>query len=178
MAMAQAGKPQIKFFIDWMSRRNMSEVLYIESKSFDLSWTEEDFLRCLRHRNCIGIVAEFDRNILGFTIYELYKSKLHILNLAVHPDWRRQNVGSQMVQKLMGKLHSHRRTRITLAVRETNLTAQLFFKNQGFRAVRVLRNFYKDGGEDAYFMEYRLPGDMGCHEDEDFGIINQRYLDK
>ena len=66
-----------------------------------------------------------------------------------------------MVSKLIGKLSSHRRTRITLEVRETNLPAQLFFKDQGFRAVRVLRTFYEDSGEDAYMLQYCLGGDAG-----------------
>ena len=59
-----------------------------------------------------------------------------------------------MVAKLVSKLSYDRRTRITLEVRETNLDAQLFFRNQGFRATSVLRNFYDDTPEDAYFMQY------------------------
>jgi len=42
-----------------------------------------------------------------------------------------------------------------LEVRETNLAAQLFFKNQGFRAVTVLRDYYDDTPEDAYIMQFR-----------------------
>ncbi len=66
-----------------------------------------------------------------------------------------------MVAKLISKLSSHRRTRITLEVRETNLVAQLFFRKQEFRAVRVLRAFYEDSGEDAFLMEYRFGDDSG-----------------
>ena len=43
-----------------------------------------------------------------------------------------------------------------MLVRETNLPAQLFFHKQDFRAVRVLRGFYGDSGEDAFLMEYRF----------------------
>jgi ribosomal-protein-alanine N-acetyltransferase len=139
-----------------MIRRDMPEVLQTEQMSFAYAWTEEDFLRCLRQRNCIGMVAESGEKVIGFMIYELHKAKLHILNFAVHSDWRRQSVGSQMVAKLISKLSSHRRTRITLEVRETNLSAQVFFSKQGFKAMRVLRAFYEDSGEDAYLMEYRF----------------------
>ncbi len=61
-----------------------------------------------------------------------------------------------MVAKLVGKLSSHRRTRIALSVRETNLFAQLFFRIQGFRAMEVVREHYQDTGEDAYVMQYLL----------------------
>ncbi len=149
-------KEQIRVHIRWMIRRDMPEVLYTEQQSFDYPWTEEDFLRCLRQRNCIGMVAEQGEKVVGFMIYELHKSKLHILNFAVHSEWRRSGVGSQMVAKLISKLSSHRRTRITLEVRETNLTAQLFFRKQDFRATRVLRSYFEDSGEDAFLMEYRF----------------------
>lgn len=147
---------QARAHIRWMIRRDMPEVLQTEQDSFEFSWTEEDFLRCLRQRNCIGMVAEQGERVVGFMIYELHKQKLHILNFAVHPGYRRGAVGAQMVAKLISKLSSHRRTRITLEVRETNLPAQLFFRSQGFRAVRVLRHFYEDSGEDAFLMQYVL----------------------
>ena len=157
-------KEQVKVHIRWMIRRDMQEVLQAEQQCFSQSWTEEDFLRCLRQRNCIGMVAEAGDKVIGFMIYELHKNKLHILNFAVHPDYQRSGVGLQMAVKLIGKLSSHRRTRITLEVRETNLSGQVFFRNQGFKAIRVLRSFYDDSNEDAYLMQYKLPSDT----DEDF----------
>ena len=160
MSTNRTEKELVRVHIRWMIRRDMPEVLQTEQESFEYAWTEEDFLRCLRQRNCIGMVAEQGERVLGFMIYELHKSKLHILNFAVHPVCRRGGVGGQMVTKLIGKLSSHRRTRITLEVRETNLAAQLFYQSQGFRAVRVLRGHYADSAEDAYVMQYRLDAEI------------------
>jgi ribosomal-protein-alanine N-acetyltransferase len=156
-----------------MIRRDMPEVLHTEQESFEYSWTEEDFLRCLRQRNCIGMVAEHGERVVGFMIYELHKSKLHILNFAVHPSCRRCAVGGQMVAKLISKLSNHRRTRITLAVRERNLAAQLFFRSQGFRAVRVLRSYYEDSGEDAFLMQYSFANDLPEEPDEALNQLTQ-----
>jgi [ribosomal protein S18]-alanine N-acetyltransferase len=173
MATGRTEKEQARVHIRWMIRRDMPEVLQTEQVSFEHAWTEEDFLRCLRQRNCIGMVAEHGEKVVGFMIYELHKNKLHILNFAVHPSWRRLNVGAQMVGKLVSKLSSHRRTRITLEVRETNLPAQLFFHKQEFKAVRVLRSFYEDSGEDAFLMEYRFSTDLGDEIDETVNRIAQ-----
>ena len=148
-------KAQLRVHIRWMIRRDMAEVLDIESQSFEFPWSEDDFIRCLRQRNCIGMVAEQDERLVGFMIYELHKTRLHILNFAVSEDATRRGVGQQMVDKLISKLSSQRRTRITLEVRETNLDAQLFFRDCGFRAVSVLRDYYDDTPEDAYLMQYR-----------------------
>ena len=145
--------------IRWMIRRDMPEVLAIEKHCFEFPWQDEDFIRCLRQRNCIGMVAEHEDRIVGFMIYELHKNRLHVLNFAVAPAFRRCGVGAQMVSKLIGKLSSHRRSKITLAVRERNLAAQVFFRAQDFKATKVLRNYYEDSGEDAFQMEFRVGGD-------------------
>jgi [ribosomal protein S18]-alanine N-acetyltransferase len=156
MSTVPTAKAPVRVHIRWMIRRDMPEVLAIEHASFEFPWCEEEFLRVLRQRNCIGMVAESGERVVGFMIYELHKNKLHVLDFAVHPDFRRQGVGRQMVAKLVGKLSNHRRTRVALSVRETNLAAQLFYRIQGFRALEVVREYYQDTGEDAYTMVYLL----------------------
>jgi ribosomal-protein-alanine N-acetyltransferase len=153
--MTSQDKQQLRVHIRWMIRRDMPEVLDVENDGFEFPWSEEDFIRCLRQRNCIGMVAERDERVLGFMIYELHKTRLHVLNFAVAKGYRRRGVGTQMVEKLSAKLSPQRRTRILLEVRETNLAAQLFFRHHGYRAVSVLRDFYEDTTEDAYMMQYR-----------------------
>jgi [ribosomal protein S18]-alanine N-acetyltransferase len=155
---------QLRVHIRWMIRRDMPEVLGIERESFEFPWFEEDFIRCLRQRNCIGMVAEANlgkggERVVGFMIYELHKTRLHILNFAVAKGIRMRGIGRQMAEKLSSKLSSQRRTRITLEVRETNLPAQLFFKKVGFRAITVLRSYYEDSPEDAYVMQFHCAAD-------------------
>ena len=158
---AGAHPDHLPVHVRWMIRRDMPQVLAIEQDCFEFPWYEEDFIRCLRQRNCIGMVAEASADplrgcpVIGFMVYELHKHRLHILNFAVHEGFRRRGVGSQMAKKLVSKLSHDRRSRIMLEIRETNLPAQLFFRTLGFRAVSVLRKFYEDTPEDAYMMQYR-----------------------
>ncbi len=142
--------------IRWLIRRDMPEVLQIEQLCFECAWAEEDFLICLRQRNCIGMVVEYETKVVGFMIYGLHKNKIRLLNFAVHPAWRRLGFGAAMIKALISKLSNHRRCRLTLEVRETNLPAQLFFSRQQFRGIGVRNHFYEDTGEDAFLMEYRI----------------------
>ena len=174
MSTGRTEKEQVRVHIRWMIRRDMPEVLQTEQASFDFSWTEEDFLRCLRQRNCIGMVAEQGEKVVGFMIYELHKAKLHILNFAVHPTCRRLDIGAQMIAKLISKLSSHRRTKITLEVRRRlNLCAGFFFRSQGFLALRVLKSHYEDSGEDAFLMQYQLANDASEDTDDAVNRIAQ-----
>lgn len=140
--------------IVWMGRSDLESVLQIEQLGFGTAWNEDDFLRFLRQRNCIGMVANHGEKVVGFMIYELLKSKLHVAKFAVHPAWRRLGVGRQMVAKLRSKLHSHRRNRIVLDIPERNLVAQKFFRSQGFEATQTLQDYDDDG--DAYRMVLRI----------------------
>lgn len=149
----------------WMLSRDLPEVLAIEQASFEFPWTRDDFVRDLRQRDCIGHVAELEVRglatshqfgpIVGFMVYKLHRNRIQILNFAVHPGHRRCGIGTALVRRLAGKLHPERRRRIELEVRERNLPAQQFFRQMGFKALSVLKDFYRDTDEDAYLFRLR-----------------------
>ena len=84
-----------KYHVRWMIRRDMPEVLSIEGKNYSfldpdfemfqttkLAWKEEDFLKHLRQKNVIGMVAEKREEVCGYVVYELYTSHIEINKLA------------------------------------------------------------------------------------------------
>jgi len=154
---ATAEHDRLQIHVRWMIRRDMPEVLDIEQEAFEFPWSDEDFTRCMRQRNCIGMVAEIADSVVAFMIYELHRSRLHVLNFAVRRSHRRLGIGTQMMEKLVAKLSPDRRSRIVLEVRERNLPAQIFFRSLGYRAISVLKDFYQDTTEDAYLMQYAIP---------------------
>lgn len=159
--MSKSANSKQTVHIRWLIRRDLQAVLDIESASFEYPWTEEEFINCLRQRDCIGMVAEYAEQVVGFMVYELQPTSIHVLSFAVHPDFRRKSVGSALMDKLFSKLVYQRRSRIQLEVRETNLSAQLFLKQLGFRATGVLRSFYEDSTEDAFLMQFRAEASQG-----------------
>lgn len=148
--------PKTMPYVRWAIRRDFAEILEIERLCFEFPWSEEDFIRCLRQKFCIGMVAELHGHIVGFMVYEIHRTRIHLLNLAVMPAFQRRGVGAAMIAKLVQKLSPKRRTRIITETRESNLDAQLFFKALGFRAGSVLSDFYDDTTEDAYLFQYRV----------------------
>lgn len=141
--------------IRWLIRADMEQVLAIESAVFPDPWSEKEFMGCLRQMNCIGLVCERDDLVVGFVIYELHRSRLEVLNLAVEPSQQRKGIGSQIIDKLKSRLSSQRRNEIRLDVSERNLGAHLFFKSHGFLATEILRDRFDDGSL-AYTMQCKL----------------------
>jgi len=148
--------PEITPQIRWMIRRDLREVMEIEEASFDSPWSEADFMIQLRQRAVIGMVAEYQYQVIGFMLYELHEQQLEVLNFAIDPEFRRQQAGTVMVNRLIDKLSTQRRKEVFLTIRESNLSAQLFFSEMGFRADSVLRGYYDNSDEDAYLFRYLL----------------------
>lgn len=162
------GNKQKPAYIRWMIRFDMPAILEIENQSFPSPWSEDDFIRCLRQRNCIGLVAERENQVVGYMIYELQRNRISVLNLAVSVAHRRKGVAGALVSKLVDKLSCERRDRIMADLYESNLNGQLFFKSLGFKAIAVLKDWYEDSAESAYLMQYRH-----CQPDSDV-LANQQ----
>ena len=151
-ATGNQGFPHIR----WLVRKDLPAVLRIEDASFREPWTEDEFVQSLRLRNVIGMVAEHQDMVIGYMIYELHRDSIHLLSIAVHPDFRRQGVGTAMLAKLASKMEYQRRGKITTLASEINLDAQIFLRKYGFLATEVVKDYYHPG-EDAYFFVYRQP---------------------
>ena len=140
----------------WIIRRDMPFILAIENQSFEFPWTEREFIRCLRHRDCIGMVVEVNEDVVGYMIYEMCKNTIDLLVFAVHPKYRRSGIGGALINRLIGKLVAGKRSSIVCAVRDSNLQAQLFLRNVGFFCTQVEKDYYEECDDDAYVMQYSI----------------------
>ncbi len=144
--------------IRWMLNESMEAVTRIERASYANPWSREDFLRHLRPKTCIGVVAESHGSVVGYMVYENYRRRVYLHNLAVDPTYRRMGVGRELVGRLLKRLTQNKSDIIALEVRESNLTAQLFFRSMGFRAIDIIQAA-GDEDEDTYLMTAKRPDD-------------------
>jgi [ribosomal protein S18]-alanine N-acetyltransferase len=145
---------QPKLFVRWVIDRDLSEILGIEHESFEFPWREEEFIGRLERRNCIGIVAEANEHVAGYMIYERNEGRIDLLNLAVDSKVRRTGVGKELMTQLIAKLSPSRHSRLLVSIRDSNLSAHLFFKSLGFRCVQVRHDCYENTADDAYDFVY------------------------
>jgi ribosomal-protein-alanine N-acetyltransferase len=136
--------------IRWLVRRDLTDIINIEQLSYEVAWTKQDFERQLQHKNCIGLVATLKEDIVGYVIYMLHKERIEVINMAVHPKYQKQGIGTTILEKIKNKL-GNKRNRMTVDIEEYNLIAQLFLKSNGFLATRT--NKYSDSA-DSYEMEF------------------------
>lgn len=143
--------------IRWMIRKDLGRVLEIEDENSQLAspvgkWEEQDFLASMGDK--IGMVAEYQEEVIGFFVYSLQPDKIHVYNMSVGKEHENQGVGSLLIDVLKSKLRSRE---LEIDIREYNLHAQLFLKKRGFLVAEVIPGWYEQPRqEDAYRFRYTV----------------------
>ena len=145
--------------VRWMIHAYLDEVLEIELASFREPWTLAEIAQRFSAIKCVAQVAEFDRRVVAYMLYELGTCSVELGTICVHPSARRKGVGRTLIEVLKTKLGSDRAyktNRIRLVVSERNLQAQQFFRSQGFLSTQLMRNYYgsESPGVAAIRMQY------------------------
>jgi ribosomal-protein-alanine N-acetyltransferase len=79
----------------------------------------------------------------------------HVLNIAVHPDFRRHGVGLFLMTATIAEATAKSASCVTLEVRRANVAARQMYRKLVFQERRLRRHYYGPG-EDAIVMELQL----------------------
>lgn len=134
---------------------DLQQVLAIEWVSYPNPWTREMFAEELDNRLCHIFVKREEegeaRTVLGYVCFWLFLGEMHLLNLSVHPDHRRQGVGRRLLVHALD-FSSARGAKVGfLEVRKSNRGARTMYEQYGFSEIGVRPRYYEDG-EDAVVM--------------------------
>ena len=130
---------------------DLDAVLAIEQASFTNPWTREMYQADLENRgvsHCY-LVRDTAGAVIGFCSFWLVLDELHINNLAVAPERRREGAGSALLREVMSAAARLGARRATLEVRRSNETAQRLYERLGFRVAGIRRAYYTSPVEDA-----------------------------
>src|SRR5687768_16930761 len=85
------------------SAEELDDVLAIEQASFTNPWTREMYLAELRNEGVSFFYLARDgrRRVMGFCSFWLVLDELHINNLAVLPECRRQGAASALLERVL-----------------------------------------------------------------------------
>lgn len=136
-----------------MTRQDLDRVWEIENISFLTPWSRRAFEEELRNEpRSYFVVAELDGHVVGYAGLWRIGDEGHIVNIAVHPDYRGRKVGELLLRDLIEEALAGGACRLTLEVRTSNLVAQRLYEKYGFIKVAIRKEYYSRQKEDAVVM--------------------------
>lgn len=163
--------------------RDLSRILQVVRTTQASPWRGWEFLACVRSQQLVGCVAEVRDQLVGFVLctpvrqteaprpsrWATLRSFLcrllskplptpvcvNLVDLVVCGEWSRLQAEQALLEQLDHDLQ-RRGDPVRVVVPETTLEAQLILRRAGYRAIRVLHDYY--GNEDGYLMERRASG--------------------
>ena len=139
--------------VEPMRLDDVAAVHEIERLSFATPWPAHAFEQELKgNRLARYVVARAGERVVGFAGVWLMVDEAHVTTFGVHPDWRRQGIGRQLLLNVCELSVAIGARRMTLEVRVSNEAAQALYRSFGFEVVGRRPHYYTDDGEDALVM--------------------------
>ncbi len=137
-----------------MGPSDLDEVMAIECLSYPTPWSRRAFDREIADNTTAEYIVAQGPNgsVCGYAGMWVLMDEGHITNIAVHPDFRRQGVGTALLREIARRGKARGVEKLTLEVRPSNVAAQNLYSQLGFVARGRRKRYYSDTGEDALIM--------------------------
>lgn len=145
-----------KYEIDTISPQDLDEIVAIENVSFPSPWPKRIFEREIGALNSYKRVIRFSGSVVAYIVTWTIYDEVHILNIAVHPDFRKIGLGEMLLRDCLDFSCDRGLKLAVLEVRTSNNSAIKLYEKIGFKTLRVRKKYYSDTGEDAFVMMYEL----------------------
>ena len=137
-----------------LEMRDLDRIEEIVRESYPTPWSRSMFAGELAKPSSVSLGAFDDEagGLVAYLIVSRYVDAWHIMNVAVHPGYRRQGVASRLLDELFELTAGDPRRGYTLEVRVSNTTAIALYERFGFEPSGIRRGYYTDNREDALIM--------------------------
>jgi ribosomal-protein-alanine N-acetyltransferase len=146
-----------------MTEHDLLEVVEIEETTGLSQWGWEAYRAELEKPEAVMLVARRNspdsltgRSLSGYIATRINADELHVNNIGVWPESRRQGVGGALLGAALEAAVRRGAVEAVLEVRASNLPAQRMYERFGFEVVGVRKGYYREPVEDAKIMTRRL----------------------
>jgi len=135
-----------------MNADHVAQVAELEKICFSDPWSERSVASELNNPLSCWLVAEDGTSVAGYIGSQTVIDESDMMNVAVHPDFRRQGIAEALVKALVEALKERGSHCLTLEVRASNAPAIALYEKLGFGQVGRRKNYYRNPREDALIL--------------------------
>lgn len=131
---------------------DIDAIANLEQVCFSDPWSRESVRAEIEDNHlALYIVAEINKEVVGYAGIWWIVDEGHITNVAVSPEYRGKHIGEAIIATMLEVAREEGINKFTLEVRVSNDPAINLYKKFGFESVGVRPKYYKDN-EDAMIM--------------------------
>ena len=135
-----------------MTEAHIGQIAELEKICFNDPWSENSIASELNNRLSCWLVAIEDGKVIGYLGSQTVLGETDMMNIAVHPDYRKNGIASNLIGELISKLMEQGSHSLMLEVRESNEPAMSLYLKLGFEVVGVRKNYYRNPKENALIL--------------------------
>lgn len=133
------------------------QVAEMEALCFCDPWSERSIASEVENPLSLWLVAVQDGRAAGYVGSQTVLGETDMMNVAVHPESRRQGIAEALIQELICRLRERGSRCLTLEVRQSNLAARYLYEKMGFQQVGKRPGYYRNPKEDALILRKEWP---------------------
>lgn len=122
----------------------------IEQACFADPWTDDMLSSELQMPDSHYVMMEEQGAVVGYYAYMHVLDEVHILNVAILPDYQGRGLGRLMMEHLLAHIPADT-VGVTLEVRVSNTRARRLYESVGFHCVGVRKGYYMDKEDAAIY---------------------------
>ena len=135
-----------------MREQHVSQVAELEKLCFSDPWSESSVASELNNQLALWMVAEDNGRVAGYVGSQTVMGESDMMNVAVHPDYRKQGIATTLIVGLVEELRKRESHCLTLEVRASNENAISLYRKLEFQQVGCRKNYYRNPKEDALIL--------------------------
>ena len=135
-----------------MNANHVPQIAELERICFHDPWSENSIATELRNPLACWLVAVDGELVVGYVGSQTVMDMSDMMNIAVHPDFRRKGIAQMLVERLVDALKARQSLSLMLEVRASNVSAQALYEKMGFQQVGLRKNYYRNPKEDALIL--------------------------
>ena len=135
-----------------MSESHIPQIAELERLCFNDPWSVNSIASELDNKLALWLVAEHEGQVLGYVGSQTVLGETDMMNIATHPDYRKNGIGTALITALIDALAEQGSHSLMLEVRESNDPAISVYRKSGFEQVGRRKNYYRNPKEDALIL--------------------------
>ena len=135
-----------------MKAAHVPQVAELERICFADPWSEKSVASELDNKWALWFVALEEDKVAGYIGSQTSIDETDVMNVAVHPDFRRRGIAETLINALVTELKNRGSHALMLEVRSSNAPAITLYEKLGFVQVGCRKNYYRNPKEDALIL--------------------------